>query len=151
MMSHRYFHDAYRIACLLQLKCFVLNLPPDALIIRSLARNALSLLETMEMLSLPGFVSSHWILFTVAICCTSHGERSGSDSSPASALLPDDRQRADKLYETVMYVADLVVWGSAKTYTVTDWHSSICPGRDRLSTRSGIQTKADGSWYIGSV
>lgn len=106
MASHRYFHDAFRIACLLQIKCFVLCLPPDALSVRLLVRNALSLLETMEALNLPGFVSSHWIIFSVSICSTSsndnrpdtsHTERGGS-----SELNVSDRERASKLYATAM-------------------------------------------------
>ncbi|KAH0527359.1 hypothetical protein TsFJ059_002369 [Trichoderma semiorbis] len=106
MASHRYFHDAFRIACLLQIKCFVLRLPPDALSVRLLVRNALLLLETMEVLNLPGFVSSHWIIFTVSICSTSsndnhpdtiHTERGGSSESNVS-----DRERASKLYETAI-------------------------------------------------
>lgn len=106
MASHRYFHDAFRIACLLQIKCFVLCLPPDALSVRLLVRNALSLLETMEALNLPGFVSSHWIIFSVSICSTSsndnrpdtsHTERGGS-----SELNVSDRERASKLYATAI-------------------------------------------------
>lgn len=106
MASHRYFHDAFRIACLLQIKCFVLCLPSDTLSVRLLVRNALSLLETMEVLNLPGFVSSHWIIFTVSICSTSsndncpdtiHTDRGGSSESNVS-----DRERASKLYATAM-------------------------------------------------
>ncbi|KAL6821853.1 fungal-specific transcription factor domain-containing protein [Trichoderma sp. SZMC 28015] len=106
MANHRYFHDAFRIACLLQIKCFVLCLPPDALSVRLLVRNALSLLETMEVMHLPGFVSSHWIIFTVSICSTSsndnhpdtiHTERGGSSGSNVS-----DRERASKLYATAI-------------------------------------------------
>lgn len=106
MASHRYFHDAFRIACLLQIKCFILCLPPDALSVRLLVRNALSLLETMEVLNLPGFVSSHWIIFTASICSTlpkdnrpdtTPTNRGGSRESNVS-----DRQRASKLYTTAM-------------------------------------------------
>ncbi|KAJ4859866.1 fungal specific transcription factor domain-containing protein [Trichoderma breve] len=106
MASHRYFHDGFRIACLLQIKCFVLCLSPDALSVRLLVRNALSLLETMEVLNLPGFVSSHWIIFTVSICSTSsndnhpdniHTGRGGSSESNVS-----DRERASKLYATAI-------------------------------------------------
>ncbi|KKO96895.1 hypothetical protein THAR02_11004 [Trichoderma harzianum] len=106
MASHRYFHDAFRIACLLQIKCFVLCLPSDTLSVRLLVRNALSLLETMEVLNLPGFVSSHWIIFTVSICSTSsndncpdtiHTDRGGSSESNVS-----DRERASKLYATAI-------------------------------------------------
>ncbi|KAL6792268.1 fungal-specific transcription factor domain-containing protein [Trichoderma sp. SZMC 28013] len=106
MASHRYFHDAFRIACLLQIQCFVLCLPPDALSVRLLVRNALSLLETMEVLNLPGFVSSHWIIFTVSICSTLSNDnrsdtiptnRGGSSESNVS-----DRQRATKLYATAI-------------------------------------------------
>ncbi|KAL7931194.1 fungal-specific transcription factor domain-containing protein [Trichoderma chlorosporum] len=106
MANHRYFHDAFRIACLLQIKCFVLCLPPDALSVRLLVRTALSLLEKMEVLNLPGFVSSHWIIFTVSICSTlpndnrpdaaptnHHGSNESNDS---------DRQRASKLYATAI-------------------------------------------------
>ncbi|KAL7955106.1 fungal-specific transcription factor domain-containing protein [Trichoderma compactum] len=107
MASHRYFHDAFRIACLLQIKCFILCLPPDALSVRLLVRNALSLLETMELLNLPGFVSSHWIIFTVSICSTSsndnrsdtsHTDRGGSSKSIS------DRQRAGKLYASAIQI-----------------------------------------------
>ncbi|EHK16454.1 uncharacterized protein TRIVIDRAFT_40532 [Trichoderma virens Gv29-8] len=106
MASHRYFHDAFRIACLLQIKCFVLRQPPDALSVRLLVRNALSLLETMESLNLPGFVSSHWIIFTVSICSTLPHDnrpdtiptnRGGSSESNVS-----DRQRASELYATAI-------------------------------------------------
>ncbi|KAK0758198.1 hypothetical protein N5P37_009500 [Trichoderma harzianum] len=106
MASHRYFHDAFRIACLLQIKCFILCLPPDALSVRLLVRNALSLLETMEVLNLPGFVSSHWIIFTASICSTlpkdnrpdtTPTNRGGSRESNVS-----DRQRASKLYTTAI-------------------------------------------------
>ncbi|KAI5460513.1 fungal-specific transcription factor domain-containing protein [Mariannaea sp. PMI_226] len=106
MASHRYFYDAFRIACLLQIKCFVLCQPPDALHVRLLVRDALLLLETMESLNLPGFVSSHWIIFTVSICSTLPNDnrpdttltyRSGSSQSKI-----DDRQRASKLYATAI-------------------------------------------------
>ncbi|KAL7793942.1 fungal-specific transcription factor domain-containing protein [Trichoderma afarasin] len=106
MASHRYFHDAFRIACLLQIKCFVLRLPPDALSVRLLVRNALSLLETMEVLNLPGFVSSHWIIFTVSICSTSsndnHPDTIHTDLGRSSESNVSDRQRASKLYATAM-------------------------------------------------
>ncbi|ORX39100.1 fungal-specific transcription factor domain-domain-containing protein [Kockovaella imperatae] len=91
MTSHRYFHDAYRIACILQLKCFVLDHPPQTLTVQHLVRKALSLLETMEMLSLPGFVSSHWILFTVAVCSAGPSVEQKGQSS--------DRERIVKLYD----------------------------------------------------
>jgi hypothetical protein len=106
MASHRYFHDAFRIACLLQIKCFVLCLPPDALSVRLLVRNALSLLETMEILNLPGFVSSHWIIFTVSICSTlPNDNRPGTiptNRGGSSETNVGDRQRASKLYATAM-------------------------------------------------
>lgn len=106
MASHRYFHDAFRIACLLQIKCFVLCLPPDALSVRLLVRNALSLLETMEVLNLPGFVSSHWIIFTVSIC-SSLAKDDRPDTTPNNCGRPresnvSDRQRASKLYTTAI-------------------------------------------------
>ncbi|KAL7908040.1 fungal-specific transcription factor domain-containing protein [Trichoderma velutinum] len=106
MASHRYFHDAFRIACLLQIKCFILGLPPDALSVRLLVRNALSLLETMETLNLPGFVSSHWIIFTVSICSTLPSDNrsdtiSTSRGGPSDSNV-SDRQRASKLYATAI-------------------------------------------------
>lgn len=106
MTNHRYFHEAFRIACLLQIKCFVLCQPPDALSVRLLVRNGLSLLETMEALNLPGFVSSHWIMFTFSICSAlpndsrtaSPRTNRGGPSEPN----PDDRWRVSKLYATAM-------------------------------------------------
>ncbi|KAJ2976518.1 hypothetical protein NQ176_g4911 [Zarea fungicola] len=106
MSNHRYFHEAFRIACLLQIKCFVLCQPPDSLSVRLLVRNGLSLLETMEALNLPGFVSSHWIMFTLSICSAlpNDGRTAGPRTNRCgpSESNPDDRWRVSKLYATAM-------------------------------------------------
>ena len=91
--SHRYFHEAVRIACLLQLRCFVLGNHPASFNVRLLVRKSLSLLEVMAEHGLPGFCSAHWVIFTTAICAASGGQRTGE---------LDDRERIGKLYDVTM-------------------------------------------------
>jgi hypothetical protein len=92
--SHRYLHEAYRISCLLALRSLVLCQPSTSLGIRLLVRQSLSLLEAMCDENLPGFCSSHWVLFTTAGCAVPGGQDMGE---------LDDRERIDRLYEDTMY------------------------------------------------
>jgi transcriptional activator protein UGA3 len=90
MQSHRYLHEAFRISCLLSLSTFVLRTPPSALRVRLLVRQALSLLEQMHDQHLPGYCSSHWVMFVTALSCTPGGI--GRDEL-------DDVQRVEQLYD----------------------------------------------------
>ncbi|WVR07312.1 hypothetical protein IAU60_004353 [Kwoniella sp. DSM 27419] len=92
IQSHRYLHEAFRTACLLQLHGFVLGEPPCSLNIRLLVRQALSLLEAMCDESLPGLCSAHWVIFMAALCAVSGGQEE-------EAL--DDRDRIERIYEDV--------------------------------------------------
>lgn len=93
--SHRYLHEAYRTACLLSLRTFVLLQPPSSLNIRLLVRQSLSLLEAMCDQNLPGYCSSHWVLFCTAVCAVPGQQEEGE---------MDDRERVDRLYEDTMCV-----------------------------------------------
>ncbi|KAK8858953.1 hypothetical protein IAR55_003184 [Kwoniella newhampshirensis] len=88
--SHRYLHEAFRIACLLQIRYHVLGEPPCSLNIRLLVRQALSLLEAMCDQSLPGFCSAHWVIFLAALCSVAGGQ----DDREL-----DDRERIDRIYD----------------------------------------------------
>ncbi len=88
-MPHRYLHEAYRVACLLQLRSGVLCQRPNALTIKILVRQALSLLETMGEERLPGRCSAHWVLFSAGLCATGQGQEPGKDN---------DRARVRTLY-----------------------------------------------------
>lgn len=90
LMSHRYLHEAFRIACLLSLSTFVLKTPPSALRVRLLVRQALSLLEQMHDQNLPGYCSSHWVIFVTALCSTKKGTLEGD---------LDDCERIEQLYD----------------------------------------------------
>jgi hypothetical protein len=93
LASHRYFHEAFRIACLIQLRSFVLCNPPSSLNVRFLVRRSLSLLEAMSEQNLPGFCSAHWVIFTTAACAAPGGAGAGE---------LDDQARAEKLYDVTM-------------------------------------------------
>ena len=90
MHSHRYLHEAFRISCLLSLSTFVLRTPPSEFRVQLLVRQALSLLEQMHDQHLPGFCSSHWIIFVTALSCTPRETPTGED---------DDIQRVEQLYD----------------------------------------------------
>lgn len=90
LTSHRYLHEAFRIACLLSLATFVLKTPTSALRVRLLVRQALSLLEQMHDQNLPGYCSSHWVIFVTSLCCTRGGAMEGD---------LDDCERIEQLYE----------------------------------------------------
>ncbi|WRT66087.1 uncharacterized protein IL334_003040 [Kwoniella shivajii] len=90
IQAHRYLHEAFRTACLLQLRCFVLCEPPSSLNIRLLVRQCLSLLEAMFDQNLPGLCSAHWVVFLAALCSI----RGGQEEEEL-----DDRQRSDRIYE----------------------------------------------------
>lgn len=98
MTSHRYLHEAFRIACLLSLHSFVLTTPPTALRIRLLVRQSLSLLEQMHDQALPGFCSSHWVIFVTALCCTTASAGEGELT---------DCERIERLYDDIMQVVTL--------------------------------------------
>ena len=89
LAPHRYLHEAYRISCLLQLRSAVLCQRPQALTIKILVRQALSLLETMTDEHLPGRCSAHWVLFCAGLCSTGDGKEQGKDN---------DRERVRALY-----------------------------------------------------
>ncbi|TYJ53754.1 hypothetical protein B9479_005592 [Cryptococcus floricola] len=90
---HRYLHEAFRTACLLQLHYHVLNEAPASLPIRLLVRQSLSLLEAMADQNLPGLCSAHWVIFTTALCCVPGGQEAG---------VMDDRERVDRIYDDIL-------------------------------------------------
>lgn len=90
MASHRYLHEAFRIACLLSLYTFVFKTTASALRVRLLVRQSLSLLEQMHDQSLPGYCSSHWVIFITALCCVPGGQPEGD---------LDDCERIGRLYD----------------------------------------------------
>ncbi|WWC61542.1 uncharacterized protein I303_104126 [Kwoniella dejecticola CBS 10117] len=92
IQAHRYLHEAFRTACLLQLRCFVLCEPPSSLNIRLLVRQCLSLLEAMFDQNLPGLCSAHWVIFLAALCSIPGGQEEEE---------LDDRQRSDRIYEDI--------------------------------------------------
>lgn len=89
MHTHRYLHEAFRTASLLQIRGYVLCEPPASVRMRLLVRQSLSLLEAMATQALPGFCSVHWVLFMTAL--------SALPGAPEGHL--NDRQRVDKLYD----------------------------------------------------
>ncbi|WWD17573.1 hypothetical protein CI109_102014 [Kwoniella shandongensis] len=91
--SHRYLHEAFRTASLLQIRYQVLGEPACSLNIRLLVRQALSLLEAMCDQNLPGFCSAHWVLFLAALCSVEGGQAEGE---------LDDRDRIDRIYDDFM-------------------------------------------------
>ncbi|KAK6910371.1 hypothetical protein I203_104403 [Kwoniella mangroviensis CBS 8507] len=92
IQAHRYLHEAFRTACLLQLRCFVLCEPPSSLHIRLLVRQCLSLLEAMLDERLPGLCSAHWVIFQAALCAIPGGQE---------AEEMDDRDRSDRIYDDI--------------------------------------------------
>nr|XP_019046014.1 hypothetical protein I302_04754 [Kwoniella bestiolae CBS 10118]OCF24944.1 hypothetical protein I302_04754 [Kwoniella bestiolae CBS 10118] len=92
IQAHRYLHEAFRTACLLQLRCFVLCEPPSSLNIRLLVRQCLSLLEAMLDERLPGLCSAHWVIFQAALCAIPGGQEDEE---------MDDRDRSDRIYEDI--------------------------------------------------
>ncbi|WVQ77263.1 hypothetical protein IAR50_006947 [Cryptococcus sp. DSM 104548] len=91
---HRYLHEAFRTACLLQLHYHVLNEAPASLPIRLFVRQSLSLLEAMSDQNLPGLCSAHWVIFTTALCCVPGGQEAGE---------MDDRERVDRIYDDILH------------------------------------------------
>nr|XP_019010670.1 uncharacterized protein I206_03972 [Kwoniella pini CBS 10737]OCF49451.1 hypothetical protein I206_03972 [Kwoniella pini CBS 10737] len=100
IQAHRYLHEAFRTACLLQLRCFVLCEPPTSLNIRLLVRQCLSLLEAMFDQNLPGLCSAHWVIFLAALCSIPGGQEEEE---------LDDRQRT-------MSLASAMLSGREKLY-----------------------------------
>lgn len=105
LASHRFLHEAYRIACLMSLHSFVFCEPPTSLRIQLLVRQSLSLLEEMYEKNLPGFCSAHWVLFVTALCCypdanlaEKEKERDEVDGEKS------DCQRIEKLYDVMRCV-----------------------------------------------
>jgi transcriptional activator protein UGA3 len=67
--AHRCLHEVFRLTCVLQLRCQVLNEPSTSLPIRLLIRQLLGLLESMMKQNLPGWCSCHWVQFQTALYC----------------------------------------------------------------------------------
>ncbi|ORY27123.1 fungal-specific transcription factor domain-domain-containing protein [Naematelia encephala] len=107
--SHRYLHEAFRVACLLQLRCFVLGEPPCSLNIRLLVRQALSLLEAMCEQNLPGLCSAHWVIFITALCAVASGQEKRE---------LDDRERIEQIYED--FVADFEFLNVSRSRTIVN-------------------------------
>jgi transcriptional activator protein UGA3 len=89
MQRHRYLHEAFRVACLLQLHTSVMCIPPMSFTVRMLVRQALSLLETITEQDIPGYCSAHWVLFMTGLCASGEGHEPGK---------PSDRERVKTLY-----------------------------------------------------
>lgn len=84
---HRYYHEAFRTATLIQIRGFVLCESPCSLKLRLLVRQGLALLETMVERNLAGTCSIHWVMFIIGVMAL-----------PGAPGESDDRERVDKLY-----------------------------------------------------
>ncbi|BEJ02047.1 hypothetical protein CcaverHIS631_0607290 [Cutaneotrichosporon cavernicola] len=84
---HRYYHEAFRTATLIQIRGFVLCESPCSLKLRLLVRQGLTLLETMIERNLAGVCSMHWVLFIIGVMALPGG--------PGD----NDRDRIDRLYD----------------------------------------------------
>lgn len=97
LSSHRFLHEAFRIASLMALRSFVFCEPPSTFRIRLLVRQSLSLLEEMHEKGLPGFCSAHWVLFVTALNC-----KNASPSQDSDNFRQSDCQRIERLYDVMM-------------------------------------------------
>lgn len=84
---HRYYHEAFRTATLVQIRGFVLCESPCSLKLRLLVRQGLSLLETMVERNLAGTCSVHWVLFIFSVMAL-----------PGGPGEENDRERVERLY-----------------------------------------------------
>lgn len=89
---HRYYHEAFRTATLVQIRGFVLCESPCSLKLRLLVRQGLTLLETMIERNLAGVCSIHWVLFIIGVMALPGGAGN------------NDRERVDRLYDEFSYV-----------------------------------------------
>ncbi|ORY35758.1 fungal-specific transcription factor domain-domain-containing protein [Naematelia encephala] len=135
LVSHRYFHEAFRIACLLQLNSFVLGQAPSSLNIRFLVRRSLSLLETMESLNLPGFCSAHWVIFTTAVCAAPKGQ---------ALAEADERARADKLYDRT--INDLAFLNTSRSRKIV--HDVWAKNQNGQTLVDWLDVLGEYSWEI---
>ncbi|GMK57954.1 hypothetical protein CspeluHIS016_0407880 [Cutaneotrichosporon spelunceum] len=84
---HRYYHEAFRTATLVQIRGFVLCESPCSLKLRLLVRQSLTHLEAMIGRNLAGVCSIHWVLFIIGVMAL--------PGEPGD----NDRERVDKLYD----------------------------------------------------
>ncbi|KAJ9102980.1 hypothetical protein QFC19_004537 [Naganishia cerealis] len=117
--AHRCLHEAFRLACVLQLRCQVLNEPSTSLPIRLLIRQLLGLLESMMKQNLPGWCSCHWVQFQTALYCLDIKCENGQS----------DRDRINVLYDRTF--RDLAFLNVPRSHKVVQevWRRSDAEGR----------------------
>ncbi|BGP18708.1 hypothetical protein JCM10213v2_006774, partial [Rhodosporidiobolus nylandii] len=92
LASHRYLHEAFRLAALIYLN-MILEMAPRALPMLLLTRKMLSLVEVIVSENLPGLCSMHWPLYIMHLNSTPL-------ISPHASV--DDRERSTRLFDAHM-------------------------------------------------